>query len=254
MPAPLLDIDSPQNPKVKLWTALLEPRGLRKHGQYLLAGRKTVPEALARHPGRFTAVLTPDAEALDALPPLPASLIRYRLSRAAFNRVDASGTGFPLLLGEVPEMPEADLSAPPDGLEIICALSDPGNMGALMRSAAAFNAARLILMAEAAHPFHPQALRAAANAQYEIEFRRGPSWDALNAAAGPVYALDGSGWDITAFDWPRDVRLILGEEGQGLPAGLTVGRLAIPATDRVESLNATVAASLAVFLHYRQHR
>ncbi len=253
MPAPLHDIDSPQNPKVKLWASLLEPRGLRRHGQYLLAGRKTVPEALTRHPDRFTAVLTSEAEALDALP-LPDSLSRFRLSRAAFNRLDAAGTGFPLLVGAVPEMPEADLSAPPQGLEVICALSDPHNLGALMRSAAAFGVSRLILMAEAAHPFHPQALRAAANAQLEMEFRRGPAWEALDTAAGPIYALDGAGDDITAFDWPRDLRLILGEEGQGLPAGLNVERLAIPMTDKVESLNATVAASLAVFLHYAARR
>ncbi len=253
MPAPLHDIDSPQNPKVKLWASLLEPRGLRRHGQYLLAGRKTVPEALTRHPDRFTAVLTPEVEALDTLP-LPDTLTRFRLSRAAFNRLDAAGTGFPLLLGEIPEMPEADLSTPPKGLEVVCALSDPSNLGALMRSAAAFGVTHLILMAEAAHPFHPQALRAAANAQFEIDFSRGPAWEALNNAAGPVYALDGAGRDITAFDWPADLRLILGEEGQGLPQGLTVERLAIPTTARVESLNATVAASLAVFLHYRQNR
>lgn len=249
MPAPLYDIDSPQNPKVKLWASLLEPRGLRKHGLYLLAGRKTVPEALARHPDRFSALLTPDAGLIDgwALPP---GIETVLLGRALFDKLDVSGTGFPLLVGRVPDMPAADLGAPPQGLELICALGDPSNLGALMRSAAAFGAGRLILLADAAHPFHPQALRAAANAQFALTLLRGPAWRDLGAIAGPVFALDGDGEDLVGFAWPQDLRLILGEEGLGIPAGLDVRRLAIPTTGAVESLNATVAMSLAVFLHF----
>ena len=50
-------IESPNNPRFKSWEGLLESRGIRKQGEFLLAGRKTVPEALERHAGRFTAVL-----------------------------------------------------------------------------------------------------------------------------------------------------------------------------------------------------
>lgn len=246
-------IDSLQNPKAKLWASLLESRGLRKHRQFLLAGRKTVPEALARHVGRFSALLTPDPEMIDgwALPP---AIECFHLSRPVFDRLDVSGTGFPMLVGTIPDMPPAELAAPPRGLELICALGDPYNLGALMRSAAAFGAARLILLADAAHPFHPQALRAAANAQFELPLLRGPAWRDLGAVAGPVFALDGQGESLTGFAWPRDLRLILGEEGRGIPAGLAVRRLAIPTTGVVESLNATVAMSLAVFLHFQGTR
>src|SRR5690606_21063833 len=50
-------IESPQNPLAKRWEQALEARGLKKHGEFLLSGRKTVPEALTRHPGRFHAIL-----------------------------------------------------------------------------------------------------------------------------------------------------------------------------------------------------
>jgi len=246
-------IESPQNPLAKRWEQALEARGLKKHGEFLLSGRKTVPEALTRHPGRFHAILAagPGEPAGLEIPP---HIERFRLSRALFERLDVAGTGFPILVGKVPEFPAADLAAPPQGLELICALGDPANLGAALRSAAAFGARRIVLMGGAAHPFHPKALRASANAQFELTLMRGPEWPDLNMAAGPVVALDQRGEDMARFGWPRDLRLVLGEEGQGLPEGLTVKRLAIPTTGAVESLNATVAASLALFSHYLSQR
>lgn len=246
-------IESPQNPRAKLWSDLLDGRGLRKHGEFLLAGRKAVPEALVRHGSRFHALIAADpgeAAELD----LPAHMDRFRVTRALFDKLDVSGTGFPLLVGKVPEMAMADLGAAPCGIELVCALGDPANLGALFRSAAAFGARRIVLMEEAAHPFHPKALRAAANAQFELELMRGPSWASLDAAHGPIFALDAGGEDMGTFAWPKALRLVLGEEGQGLPAGLKVKRLAVPTTGAVESLNATVAASLALYSHFLANR
>lgn len=245
MPAPTL-IESPHNPHFRHWKALLESRGIKKQRRFLLSGRKTVPEALARYPQRFQALLVSAPEQAAQLP-LPADLPVFQLSRPLFAELDAFGTGYPLLVGTLPELPVADLSQPPRGLELICALGDPDNLGALLRSAAAFGVGRVVLLAQAAHPYHPKALRAAANAQFELELAQGPDWSGLTGAAGPLLALDGRGESLADFHWPRDLRLVLGEEGRGLPGELPLRRLAIPTTGKVESLNATVAASLALF-------
>lgn len=242
-------IESSQNSHAKRWSDLHDGRGIKRHGEFLLAGRKAVPEALRRHSECFHAILACDPNEAAELP-LPEHIDRFRLSRSLFDKLDVSGTGFPLLVGKAPTLPRADLAASPQGLELVCALGDPSNLGALFRSAAAFGARRVILMEEAAHPFHPKALRAAANAQFELDLMRGPSWTELGGAAGELVALDGGGEDIADFRWPRDLRLVLGEEGLGVPAGLKVRRLAIPTTGAVESLNATVAASLALYSHY----
>jgi TrmH family RNA methyltransferase len=247
--APAHVIESLHNPLFKLWKSLLESRGIKKQGQFLLCGRKTVPEALSRHPERFSALLYSSPEQLSGWT-LPLPLARYQLARPLFKELDVIGTGFPLLVGQASAPAPADLASPPRGLELVCALGNPDNLGALLRSAAAFGVSRVILLAEAAHPFHPRALRAGANAQFELELRQGPSWQQLQEAAGPLAALDARGEDLAAFEWPRDVRLILGEEGLGLPAELAVRRLGIATTGAVESLNATVAASLALFSYY----
>ncbi|MBX3494202.1 MAG: RNA methyltransferase [Parvibaculum sp.] len=246
-------IESPQNARAKLWMALGETRGIKKHGAFLLAGRKTVPEALKRHAAQFSAVLALNDRDIAALKP-PAALERFVLSRALFETLDVNGTGFPLLVGRVPAMAAADFSKPPKGLELVCALGDPANLGAVLRSAAAFGAKRVVLMEAATHPFHPKALRAAANAQFELQFLKGPGWNALNDSKGALAALDGGGEAIDGYKWPRDIRLVLGEEGLGLPAGLKVRRLSIPTTGAVESLNATVAASLAMQAHFAAMR
>jgi len=253
MPQPLHPIESTQNPQFKLWEGLTEARGIRKAGLFLLSGRKTVPEALARVPDRFSAVLTPAADLLDGLD-LPDRLRRVLLAQPLFDRLDTAGTKLPLLVGSVPPLPMADLSAPPQGLELLCALGDPSNLGALMRSAASFGVRRLVLLEGAAHPYHPRCLRAASNAWIGLDIARGPRWQDLAGAAGPVFALDGDGQDMAGFPWPRDLRLILGEEGQGVPLDLDVERLAIPTTGAVESLNATIAASIALYSHFAAGR
>jgi RNA methyltransferase, TrmH family len=237
-------LSSPDNPQFKLWDSLAEPRGIRKHGQFILAGRKAVPEALARWPKRFTAVLTEDGVVPEATPD---EMPVYALSRPLFTQLDSFGTGAALLVGTVPDLAPIDVGVRPQGLELLCAVGDPGNLGALLRSAAAFGVARVVLLDGAAHPFHPRALRAAANAPFQVELRRGPGWADLATAAGPLVALDARGSAMADFPWPRDLRLVLGEEGLGVPAGLPVERLAIAMPGGVESLNATVAASIALY-------
>jgi len=242
-------IESLQNPRFKQWEAVLESRGIRKHGEFLLAGRKTVPEALARHPGVFNALLVQSARDIAGWD-VPDGLDIFELTPRLFDFLDVSGTRFPLLAGNVPDMQPADLAAPPRGLELVCALGDPANLGAMLRSAAAFGVSRVILLQESVHPFHPKCLRAAANAQFALELRTGPTWRELSSAAGPLVALDGTGDNLATYAWPRDVRLVLGEEGQGVPADLHAKRLAVPTTGKVESLNATVAASVAMYGYY----
>src|SRR5438876_9599922 len=105
-------IESPQNPRAKLWGDLLDGRGIRKHGEFLLAGRKSVPEVLRRHAGRFHTLIAADpgdAAGLD----LPPHIDRFRVTRSLFDRLDVSGTRFPLLVGRLPEMATADLAAAP---------------------------------------------------------------------------------------------------------------------------------------------
>ncbi|HKR62744.1 MAG TPA: RNA methyltransferase [Thermoanaerobaculia bacterium] len=122
------------------------------------------------------------------------------------------------------------------------AVQDPGNVGTIVRLAAAFDAAGVLLLPGCADPFSPKAIRASAGAILNVAVA---SLDALPSDAR-VFATAMAG---AAIDPPsRDAILVFGNEGAGVSHAIlaTATKLAIPMTGRVESLN--VASSAAILL------
>jgi len=183
---------------------------------------------------------------------VPPHVKAYALSAPLFEKIDLFGTGAPVLVCQVPPCPSVDLEARPRGLEILCPLGDPANVGALIRTAAAMGAERVILLKESAHPYHPKAIRAASGMTFTVSLVQGPSIRDLPETATWV-TLDTEGESLPAFQWPEDVRLLVGEEGPGLPPLPSGTRLAVPMMDSVESLNAVVAAGMALYAYRVQH-
>ena len=270
-------IASKSNALVAEWMESLTAKGIRKHGLFIVAGDRAVTETLERTPHLARSLFLCDDRHVPHLQQTagPASgpeswrslILRAReltaandprfsvisLARPIFDELDVSGTHAPLLLTHTPEIGDADLSREPKGLEILCALGDPSNVGALLRSAAAFGASKIILLKECASPFHPKAVRAASASTMLTPLSRGPSIRELpslaesRALAGPIIALDMFGKNLGTYKWPKNARLLIGEEGQGVPASQAFEFLSIPMAKQVESLNATVAASVALY-------
>lgn len=253
-------ITSKENPKFRHWLSLLENKGIRKHRQCLISGSKVINELFASHPNEIEALLLPEGLKEDqmlatlAIPIRPggpkAQLRVFVLSAPLFRQLDLFGTHGPLLINQIPPSTTWDSTEPPKGIEIICALSDPGNLGALTRSAVGFNASSIVLLKEAANPYLPKSLRSSSGATFKIPFLAGPPFAEL---PNDVIALDSKGQDISKFQWPKSFRLLIGEEGLGLRGQEFKIQLKIPIDTRLESLNATTAAAIALF-HYRtQH-
>lgn len=240
------DIDSEANPDMKRWASLLQGRGVRKEGLALLAGARTVPEALRDFPHRAVELLVPRGT-IEVPTDAPPGLAVTVLAPLLFRSLDTSGTGQPLLVVAAPDLPVWD------GRIVGCTLAipfqDPENVGAVLRSAAAFGVEDVVLLEEAAHPFHPKALRAGGTAALRMRLWRGPSLKALATQdlAAPVIALSTEGQPLTGVAWPADFLLVAGVEGPGLPPELRAHAVAIPMTDGSESLNAGVAAAVAMY-------
>jgi 16S rRNA (guanine(527)-N(7))-methyltransferase RsmG len=241
------ELESESNPSYKLALDLLTGRGIRKHGRALIAGPRVVAEVLDRFPDRVEGWLTDTKGS-----PPPSTSARptwFRLADPLFRNLDVSGTRSPLLLVRVPEIaewsPEADW---PEGCTLFVPFQDPENVGAVIRSAAAFGVPRVVLLEEAAHPFHPKAARAAGTALFQVKLERGPSLRVLEASGVPLLALSAEGDDIDSAPFPDRFGLVAGLEGPGLPEHLRAGPTRrIPMEPGVESLNAATATAVALY-------
>lgn len=239
------DVTSESNPTFKLARDLLTGRGIRKHGQAFVSGPRVVAEVLERFPDRVVGWFT-DA---DGPPPPSDGLTWYRLADPLFREVDTAGTRAPMLLVAVPPMEEWTADRPwPEGCTLFVPFQDPENVGAVIRSAAAFGVRRVVLLREAAHPFHPRSARAAGPAVFQVELMRGPSIGDLSAGDVPLIALDADGPDIASAPFPERFGLVAGVEGPGLPNHLRAGTTRrIPIEPGVESLNAAAATAVALY-------
>jgi RNA methyltransferase, TrmH family len=144
------------------------------------------------------------------------------------------------------------------------ALADPGNLGTILRSALAADADEALLSPGCADPFAPKVVRAGAGAHFHLPIRVGLAWDEIAQrfagapAVNDVLVAEASGQ--TAYDevdMAQRVALIIGNEAHGVSreaAKLATKRISIPMWNKVESLNAGIAASVILFEAARQRR
>jgi RNA methyltransferase, TrmH family len=129
---------------------------------------------------------------------------------------------------------------------------DPGNVGAVLRSAQAFGASSVAVGPGTADPFSPKAVRASMGAVFAVPLARA---DSVAALPGTTVALAaGRGRLLTevsrsgATPRPQNVTLLIGAEREGLPeevieAAAHVAHIPI----ETESLNAAMAATIALY-------
>jgi len=136
---------------------------------------------------------------------------------------------------------------------VVAGLQDPGNLGALARSAEGAGFAHLVVVAGGARPFGPKALRGSMGSLLRLRVCRAE--DASQAARHlggvgyrQVCAATRGGAHWRDFDWSPPLALWVGGEA-GIDAEVMGGfeRVSIPMAGRLESLNVTVAASLLLF-------
>jgi TrmH family RNA methyltransferase len=252
MSLPVTTISSPTNAQFKIWKSLLTSKGIKEHNQFFLMGEKLVQEFLKEPVSGFVPeYLVHDSDITEKT-----SVRKTILSRELFKELDVLGTKSPLLILSFKNFVEKDMQLEPRGLELICPLGDPRNLGALVRSATAFGAREVILTKESTHPFLPHAVKASAGSVLLARFTRTPLSLSEIPLTGQNYALDLHGKLITDVKWPRDLRLWVGEEGPGLNLNPEQKQnlifVNIP-TSNVESLNAMVSTTVALWEWKKQN-
>jgi len=145
---------------------------------------------------------------------------------------------------------------------VAAGIQNPGNLGALLRTAEAAGASGAYITDGAADPFSWKALRGSMGSAFRLPHRRRLSTaDALarleRRGVGVVAADPGGALRYDEADLRRPVAILLGPEGAGLPPAARArasAALAIPMARGVESLNVGVAAGVLFFEAARQRR
>ena len=142
---------------------------------------------------------------------------------------------------------------------VLAGLQDPGNLGTILRSAEAFGATGVVSLPGTVSEWNPKAVRASAGSLFRMPVVRHDPYECIRLlreaglkiwVADPVGAQDAGNVDLAS-----GVALIIGNEGNGVPRDIAAradGAITIPCPGPVESLNASVAASVLLYEASRQ--
>lgn len=162
------------------------------------------------------------------------------------------------ILAEI-EIPGAAPVATAADAVFLDGVQDPGNVGTILRTAAAAGVGRVITGVGTAFPWSPKVMRAAMGAHFRLKIDDSAALEAVaDGFDGELIAADVDGDDLFAADWgDRPALWLFGAEGQGLSAAalrLAHRRLRIPLAAGVESLNVGAAAAVFLFEQVRRRR
>lgn len=245
-------ITSRQNPFCKLVRSLHTAKGRRENNVFLVEGKNGVAAALASGATLRKLLCAPDhvafwqARAGECVQSVTPAILEY-LSDAQTN----PGV---LALCALPDLPSA---LPASLLLVLDGVSDPGNVGTLIRTADAVAAGGVLATQSSADPFAPKAVRSSAGSifhtallQIEANTPRAVV-QALQSDNIPILVATTNG-ETSCFDfeWHQRCALVLGHETRGVSKifeDAATAKISIPIYGKAESLN--VASAGAVLLY-----
>jgi len=254
-------ITSVANEKVKYVCSLYRRRVRYRERHFVIEGVRLVEEA-------FRAGIVPAlvfySEGTDAIPggrellaeikkigDYSVFIVSEQVMKALTDTVSPQGV--------LAVVPFVELAPPlsPSLVLVIDHLRDPGNLGAILRSANAAGVEQVILAPKTVDPYNPKVVRGAMGAHFRLP-TMALSWPEIAEALAGVQILLADVRAERAYyevDWTRPSALIIGGEAHGASQEakeLAAATIAIPMRGGAESLNAAVAASVILFEAARQ--
>jgi 23S rRNA (guanosine2251-2'-O)-methyltransferase len=236
-----------------------------------VCGLQPVREVIRAHGGRTLRVVVEhgDSPTLDAVARFATDhgITVERASRAELERL-ASGARHQGVVAFAPDLvvhtSTADLAREGSAPLFLCLdeLEDPQNFGAIVRSAVAFSASAIVWPAHHSAPLSAATFRASAGAIEHATLVRVPALpselSALKERGVEVIGLDAEAKHALAdLELEGPLAIVVGSEGKGLrkPVKQACTRLArLPMSRSIGSLNASVAAAIALYEVTRQRR
>jgi tRNA G18 (ribose-2'-O)-methylase SpoU len=259
----LVRIDDPDDPRIAHYRDIREKDLSGREGLFVAEGKVVLNVLFAARRFAVESVLLLENRVMgmrETLSAMPEGTPVYAASQDVIDRI----AGFHLhrgvlalgrrrtedgLLRLIADLPEKAL------VVVLVGISNHDNVGAIFRNAAAFGADAVVLDETSCDPLYRKAIRVSVGAALKVPFVRegsaGSAVATLNEAGFSVLALSPAGEaEIADLAPAARMALVLGSEGEGLPAGLlsTLRTVRIGMAPDFDSLN--VAAASAVALHH----
>lgn len=259
----LRPVSSRQNARVKELRRLFHDAAPNPQGEVAIEGMHLVEEAIRSGLKPTTVFVSESARERvhRLLPQLSSRSEALLLPDDIFSSAVPTETpqGIAALV-RVTEHSLAQVLRSPHALLVVAAgLQDPGNLGTIARSAEAFGATGLLLAERTVSLWNWKALRASAGSAFRlpsVKVELASAIRELQSHGVRVLATSShKGTPTSEADLRGPVALLVGNEGAGIPKPILAHAdevIAIPHSDKVESLNAGIAASVILYEAFRQ--
>ena len=262
-------ISSRNNPTVKWAASLLDKKGREAAGAFIAEGEKLTFEAIsAGLPITHVFVCeSKNDEFMDKIEsaldlPIYKDSRLVVMSEGAFSKIstEKSPQGVSCVIKYLDFFQKLDIIykedfclLPDERAIALCSVRDPGNLGAVIRGAVAFGIDHLVLSADCADVYNPKTIRSAMGSLFRTRITTVSDFSSFISAAKDVgrrvYAaeLADNARPISDISLGKSDVVVIGNEGHGIPgeiSALATGSVYIPISDKTESLNASVAASI----------
>jgi RNA methyltransferase, TrmH family len=248
-------ITSKDNVVFKELKTIADSSGINKYRKIIISGKKVISEIIQeKNIKTFELVLFEDYLETDnsfneIIKDYDKKKLLITLKKSIFNEIDTSNTNGPLLIAESPDLsnwiPENNNSC-----ILVLPFQNPINVGSCIRSAVAFGMKKIVILKDAANPFHPKSIRSSAGAVFKCKLFKGPTIEELlnnHKKLINLITLDMDGTDINSFSFPKNFILLPGIEGPGITKKIKHQAISIKMENDIESLNASVSVSITLY-------
>lgn len=248
-------ITSKNNPVVKRAASLKDKKGRREYGAFLVEGEKMTAECLdseidvlrvyfcENYAGKY------EKRILDAIKRRGLQEDKIvRLSSSAFACLSEEKTPQGVICEAL--MPKNEIQEPTGDSLLLDGVSDPGNLGTIIRTA---NAAgyKEIYLVSCADAYSPKCVRSSMSGVFFTKLYNADRETTLSVLKNtPVLAADMGGENVFTCDAPERFVLAIGNEANGLSEEVknaAAKTIAIPMSGEQESLNAGIAAAVCMY-------
>ena len=246
----MIEITSPSNEKFKFFKSLLTKKGRDEWGKYIVEGIKSVNDAISAKCHIDAVILREDMKSFQ----VPAGIMVYCMPASLADKL--SDTKSPQGVYAIINKYEAKKFSPkPNGAYVYCdRISDPGNLGTIIRTADGAGFDGVILSPDCVEAYNPKTIRSTMGSFFHIDVieNQGPQVVAeFVNSGGKVFGgiLTGDTKDYRSVDYSGSIMIAVGNEASGISD--EVKKLCCPVKIKIvgqaESLNAGVAAALLMY-------